>query len=160
MTADAPALTALAEREARALAEAKGFIYWPGGSEAPADWDGGPYLCRDGGTYHLRGFGWEHGYGAWTATANWDRIGYRRKGIEREPYRRNSAGVKDGAACYRTIAGRHWEWWAEDAAIFKAAGVRHRTAPGGAGTFIPPDDTDAAHRALAQGGSDAAEKGL
>lgn len=43
---------------------------------APSDWDGGPYLCRDGGMYHMRGYGWEHGLGCWNATADWDRIAY------------------------------------------------------------------------------------
>jgi hypothetical protein len=44
---------------------------------APGDWDGGPYLCRDGQLYHMRGYGWEHGLGCWAATADWDRIAYR-----------------------------------------------------------------------------------
>ena len=43
---------------------------------APSDWDGGPYLCRDGGMYHMRGYGWGHGLGCWKATAVWDRVGY------------------------------------------------------------------------------------
>ena len=63
--------------EAKALAEAKGFKYWPGGDGPPDDWDGGPYLCRDGKTYHMAGYDWRHGTGAWVATADWDRIGYR-----------------------------------------------------------------------------------
>jgi hypothetical protein len=45
---------------------------------APSDWDGGAYLCRDGEFYHMRGYGWAHGLGCWSATASWDRIGYRR----------------------------------------------------------------------------------
>jgi hypothetical protein len=44
---------------------------------APSDWDGGPYLCRDGQLYHMRGYGWEHGLGCWNATAAWDRIAHR-----------------------------------------------------------------------------------
>lgn len=43
---------------------------------APSDWDGGPYRCRDGGMYHMRGYGWEHGLGSWNTTADWDRVGY------------------------------------------------------------------------------------
>jgi len=57
-----------------------------------------------------------------------------------EPWRRNAAGVKDGASCYRTIGGLRWEWYSEDSRLFKAAGVRHRTAPDGQGTFVHPDD--------------------
>jgi hypothetical protein len=57
---------------------------------------------------------------------------------------RNAAGVKDGADCYRTIGGVRWLWWSEDAAVFKAAGVRHRKAPDGQGTFIHPDDDEKA----------------
>jgi len=59
---------------------------------------------------------------------------------------RNAAGVKAGADCYRTIGGVRWGWYAEDAAIFKAAGVRHRTALGG-GTFVHPNDDEAACKA-------------
>ena len=44
---------------------------------APSDWDGGAYLCRDGGLYYLRGYGWEHGLGCRNPTADWDRIAYR-----------------------------------------------------------------------------------
>ena len=43
----------------------------------PTDWDHGPYLCRDGGTYRMRGYGWEHGLGCWKAEAAWDRIAYK-----------------------------------------------------------------------------------
>ena len=43
----------------------------------PLDWDGGPYLCRDGDLYHMRGYGWGHGLGCWDATADWDRVAYR-----------------------------------------------------------------------------------
>ncbi len=43
---------------------------------APSDWDGGPYLCRDGGLYHMRGYGWAHGLGCWNPTADWDRVAY------------------------------------------------------------------------------------
>jgi len=43
---------------------------------APADWDGGPYQCRDGGMYHMRGYSWRHGEGCWNATADWDRVSY------------------------------------------------------------------------------------
>jgi len=44
--------------------------------EAPSDWDGGPYLCRDGDLYHMRGYGWAHGLGCWNPTAAWDRVAY------------------------------------------------------------------------------------
>lgn len=43
---------------------------------APSDWDGGPYLCRDGGLYHMRGYGWEHGLYCWNPTSDWDRVAY------------------------------------------------------------------------------------
>lgn len=43
---------------------------------APSDWDGGPYLCRDGGLYHMRGYGWAHGLGCWNPSATWDRVAY------------------------------------------------------------------------------------
>ena len=43
---------------------------------APSDWDGGPYLCRDNKLYHLRGYGWAHGLNCWNATASWDRVAY------------------------------------------------------------------------------------
>ena len=65
------------EANARALAEAKGYIYWGGGQAPPVDWDGGPYLCRDGDEYIMRGYDWAHGTGCWNETADWDRIGYR-----------------------------------------------------------------------------------
>lgn len=63
---------------AERLAESKGFIYWPGGDGPPADWDGGPYLCRDGQEYYMRGYDWNHGTHCYNETADWDRIGYRR----------------------------------------------------------------------------------
>jgi len=44
---------------------------------APSDWDHGPYLCRDGEVYHMRGYGWEHGLGCSQLTADWDRIAYK-----------------------------------------------------------------------------------
>lgn len=47
---------------------------------APSDWDGGPYLCRDNQLYHMRGYGWGHGLGCWNPTADWDRIAYTPKG--------------------------------------------------------------------------------
>ena len=59
-------------------------------------------------------------------------------------WRKNLAGVKDGTECYRTIGGVKWSWYAEDAAIFKGTGIRHRKAPGGQGTFIHPNDDEAA----------------
>lgn len=46
---------------------------------APSDWNGGPYLCRDGGLYHMRGYGWQHGLGCWNPTADWDRVAYTSK---------------------------------------------------------------------------------
>ena len=67
------------ELRARELASTKGFVYWPGGNEPPADWDGGPYLCRNGQVYHMSGYDWRHGTNCWNPTASWDRIGYRVK---------------------------------------------------------------------------------
>ena len=61
---------------------------------------------------------------------------------------KNSFGVKDGADCYRTIAGVRWSWWPEDSSVFKAANIRHRRAPGGEGTFVHPDDDAAAQAAV------------
>ena len=55
--------------------------------------------------------------------------------------------MKDGADCYRTIAGVRWNWYAEDAVRFKGTGIRHRRAPDGQGTFIHPED-DAKAEAL------------
>jgi hypothetical protein len=75
-------LAHVAEPKARELAEAKGFTYWAGGQSAPDDWDGGPYLCRDGQEYHMAGYDWGHGTHCWNETADWDRIGYRRKALE------------------------------------------------------------------------------
>lgn len=46
---------------------------------APKDWDTGPYICRDGGHYYMRGYGWEHGMGCWEDQADWDRIAYKPK---------------------------------------------------------------------------------
>lgn len=66
----------------------------------------------------------------------------------REAWQRNSFGVKDGADCYRTIGGVRWQWFAEDVPLFKAAGIRHRKGPGGAGTFVHPDDNDKAFAAI------------
>lgn len=43
----------------------------------PSGWDGGAYLCRDGGLYYLRGWGWEHGLYCTNPTSDWDRIAYR-----------------------------------------------------------------------------------
>lgn len=57
----------------------EGMKAWHGGEEAPADWDGGPYLCRDGAMYHMRGYGWGHGTNCWNPTADWDRIAYTPK---------------------------------------------------------------------------------
>jgi hypothetical protein len=57
-----------------------------------------------------------------------------------EPWTKNAAGVKDGADCYRTIGGVRWNWYGEDASRFKGAGIRHRKAPDGQGTFVHPDD--------------------
>jgi hypothetical protein len=66
-----------------------------------------------------------------------------------EGWTKNSAGVKDGADCYRTIGGVRWDWWPEDAKVFKGCGVRHRAAPDGQGTFIHPEDDAAAEQAIA-----------
>jgi hypothetical protein len=49
---------------------------------APSDWDGGPYLCRNGDLYHMRGYGWAHGLGCWNPEADWDRVAYTAKGME------------------------------------------------------------------------------
>ena len=52
---------------------------------APKDWDGGAYMCRDGGMFYMRGYGWKHGLGCWNSTASWDRVAYRvRKILENE----------------------------------------------------------------------------
>lgn len=53
---------------------------------------------------------------------------------------KNRYGVKDGAACYRTIGGLRWVWWPQDVGLFKKAGVRHRKGPDGDGAFVHPDD--------------------
>lgn len=63
-------------------------------------------------------------------------------------YTRNAHGVKDGADCYRTIKGVRWSWYAEDASVFKAAGVRHRKGPDGEGAFVHPDDDAKASAAV------------
>lgn len=65
-----------------------------------------------------------------------------------EQWSRNASGVKDGADCYRTIKGVRWHWYAEDADVFKAAGVRHRRAPDGVGAFVHPDDDAKASSAV------------
>jgi len=51
----------------------------PNYPDAPLDWDGGPYLCRDGGMYHLRGYGWGHGMYCSNPTSDWDRVAYTPK---------------------------------------------------------------------------------
>jgi len=53
-----------------------GMKPWHGGEHPPEDWDGGPYLCRDGKMYHMCGYGWGHGTHCWNPTASWDRIAY------------------------------------------------------------------------------------
>ena len=62
------------------LAEHPGMVAYgpehPDYPNAPSDWDGGPYLCRDGQRYHMRGYGWAHGVGCWNETADWDRVAY------------------------------------------------------------------------------------
>lgn len=77
-----------------------------------------------------------------------DREEVARVAVKADPWRKNAAGVKDGCECYRTINGVRWAWWAEDALVFKKAGVRHRTAPGGQGTFVHPDDDERALQAV------------
>lgn len=42
----------------------------------PADWDHGPYLCRDGKMYHMCGYGWQHGMYCYSSTSDYDRIAY------------------------------------------------------------------------------------
>jgi len=70
---------------------------------------------------------------------------------------KNAAGVKDGAACYRTINGARWEWFAEDADQVRSAGAfRCRKAPGG-GCFVHPDDADRAIAALSSAPAPEAE---
>jgi hypothetical protein len=64
-------------------------------------------------------------------------------------WKKNPAGVKDGAQCYRTIAGIRWEWYGEDPICFKGAGIRYRTSPGG-GMFIHPGDHEKAMAFLAR----------
>lgn len=65
-------------------------------------------------------------------------------------WRKNAAGVKDGAECYRTIDGVRWSWWSENADVFKGSTVRHRKAPDGQGTFIHPDDDELAQSVVAR----------
>ena len=65
-----------------------------------------------------------------------------------EPWAKNAAGVKDGCECYRTIKGVRWSWYAEDASMLKAAGVRCRTAPDGQGAFVHPEDDAKAFAAV------------
>lgn len=43
---------------------------------APKNWDNGPYLCRDGSMYHMRGYVWRWGEGSWVNEADWDRVAY------------------------------------------------------------------------------------
>jgi len=61
-----------------------------------------------------------------------------------ERHSRNEAGVKDGADCYRNIAGVRWPWCGEPAPMFKAAGARYRATPDGQGTFVHPEDIEKA----------------
>lgn len=75
LPADHEAYAVLAYNEAHP--DEQPFRVWMGGDEAPADWDGEAYLCRDGGVYLQRGYGWKHGEGCWNATSDWDRVGYR-----------------------------------------------------------------------------------
>lgn len=42
----------------------------------PKDWDFGPYLCRDGALYYMRGYGWQHGMYCSAPIADYDRIAY------------------------------------------------------------------------------------
>jgi hypothetical protein len=68
------------EAEIGAVALPLGMVAYgpehPDYPNAPSDWDEGPYLCRDGGMYHMRGYGWGHGINCWNPTADWDRIAY------------------------------------------------------------------------------------
>jgi hypothetical protein len=62
------------------LALERGMEPWFGQTkEAPKDFDGGSYLCRDGNMYFLNGWDWGHGTHCDNSTACWDRIGYTRK---------------------------------------------------------------------------------
>lgn len=72
------------------------FKYWGGGKLRPHDWDEGEYLCRDGKTYYLRGYDWQHGTNCSAATADWDRIGYRPKEVKfMTPLERAGKAVSD-----------------------------------------------------------------
>lgn len=54
-----------------------GMVEWHGQTEEPPkDWDRGPYLCRDGKMYIMRGYDWGHGTFCDNPTADWDRIAY------------------------------------------------------------------------------------
>lgn len=71
-------------------ATAAGFVYWPGGEDAPDDWDGGDVLRRCGVSYSARlsPEDWQRGYhGDIKLHAEYDIIGYHRhvEPVERIP---------------------------------------------------------------------------
>ena len=56
---------------------------------------------------------------------------------------RNSAGVKDGADCYRTIKGVRWFWWPDgNVKYLRSHGIRMRQMSGE--VFMHPDDYERA----------------
>ena len=55
------------------------------------------------------------------------------------PWKKNAAGVKDGAEMYRTINGVRWAWWsAGNIDQLRAAGLRCRRSAGE--IFVHPED--------------------
>lgn len=65
---------------------------------APSDWDGGAYLCRDGGLYYLRGWGWAHGLNCSNPTSEWDRVAYTAQAIDAQSAKTEGLGPKDESA--------------------------------------------------------------
>jgi len=58
----------------------RGFTPWAGGSEAPADWDGGGAVCRNGSVARCPSY-WTHRPNPdWSG--QWDVIGYRQRAAE------------------------------------------------------------------------------
>ena len=77
------------------LATSKGFTYWPGGRDAPDDWDGGDTLLQNGALCPQPGT-WVHGVDV-------DIIGYHRKP---EPVTTEASGA-DGSSYYDIVIDGH-----------------------------------------------------